>query len=304
MKCYFFSPLKAILLKDGAIVCGLSKNLKVLTCEEGACFSIIAPPDFAPASFIAGDRFFDNNISRYPFYDGELFIPKFVPTIKHKKELLCSTKLSNFGYEFIVNAHIDGFLKLSVQGWRESAEVFLSVKPTSLTAEKRGEFLIVCAHGELENVSVFSTNPLVCLLNTVCQSYEIGETLSVTKYSRGAMLYRKREHYSLKRELSYLGADVAFDKKITAIGEPLLKSAAFFELLSLKGDITPFLSPTLKEKAKAIEEFAGDFEYAIPPFSSEYPETFALVGKSIKFAKVFIENGKIADVDVSETALS
>ncbi|HBK02720.1 MAG TPA: hypothetical protein DDY77_06815, partial [Clostridiales bacterium] len=75
----------------------------------------------------------------------------------------------------------------------------------------------------------------------------------------------------------------------------------FFETFNYGGDVSMFLSDELKEKQEALKSFIPPFKIILPPIEKEYPDTFTLIGESVKYAKLKFDCGQIVDIDVDET---
>ena len=302
MKFYLFSPLKALLTVNGEPKATIGKNLTAFSAEN--VFLCVTPvKGFAQCRAYSENADFDENFLRFSLLDGTLLIPEFLPALKRQKRTLCSTTVTSFGYEFNISAVTDVFTKLQILGYRERLESTLSFEPQSVSAVKRGDMLVVFSHGRVKNVSVFTVNPLKRIFSADCASYSLEEDLSLEFLTRGVALYKRSEHYSFKNGFHLLGSDVRYDRHLSVLPSPLLKATAFFELMSLGGDLSPFLSVGLRSRAEQIAEFAGKFRFALSLSVLGEKYLFALVGDKVKYARVFVENGLICDVDIDETYL-
>ena len=300
MKYYFFSPIKAALYINGKPLSRLGKNVLCFESDQPLSIEIRSFSEFEPCLADPFDRSFDRNIERFPFFDGELFLPKFRYACKQKIEPIAETAVSVFGAEYRVYAHIDGFFKLSVSGYRDYLTVPLLIKPTTVAAQKHGEFLIVDAADRLRQVFVFSLNPLKCLFNSVCDEFALSDYLIVSKIKRGACEYICREHYGFDGGFSLFGRDVIANRSAAELKSEAAFSLSFLERAIWGGDVAPFLSANLRNDAEKIAGFIGKASFVIPPCKIEHPSTFVLVGDSIKYASIFVENGKITDVDIRD----
>ena len=300
MKFYFFSPINAELIADGAPVGSANKNVLCYSAEKRTFFELVSSPDFEVCRAISSDQSFDCGFSRYPFYDGELLIAKFLQKARAEISFVSQTQLSVYGAEYRVNAYIDGFCRLCVEGYRDRVTVTLPITPKKIKAEKYGEYLIVEAVGRISHVCVFSTNPLRCLLSTTGDGVDVGETLTVTKLRRGVCDYILREHYALREEFPLLGKDLTAEKPLYKLKNKQLKALAFLETAGFCGDIAPFLDGKVRASADKITQFIGEFSYALPPLIEDYPETFSLIGKTLRYAKLSFEGENISDIDVRD----
>ena len=300
MKFYFFSPIPSCLLYKGESH-AISRNLFAARSVGKTFFRVIPPADTESCSFISDDERFDDNIRRLPFFDGQLVIPIYRQKCKAISEQIATASVTAFGVEYAINAHIDGFIKLSVTSYRNFAEVLLPIRPKSLEAIKQDGYLIVNAKSDLNALCVFSLEPLKCLKTIVCCDYSVGDTLSATKAFRGVTDLVVREHYSLKNGFAFLGKDVLPKKDCSLLPSKLLKAQAFFETVAAGGDPSPYLDRALINDVDGIRGFLEGVEHVIPPNFTDFPDLFALVGRSVRYARpIFGENDRIADIDVEE----
>ena len=301
MKYYFFSPIRSALFADGAPTAVLDNNLFFFETDSKVNFEIRSFCDFELCRALSCAPEFDENIKRYSFYGGEMLIPDFKRKLRRNIALLFEKRTSVFGAEYVVNAHIDGFFKLSVQGCRDCVTVPIRIEPKGLEVFKHDSFIVVEAKDRLKNVFVFGTEPLKLLSSIVCDDYALSDVLSITKRKRGVSEYIVREHYGFSGGFSLLGKDLISKKPANFIKNRLLNSQFFLEIAIFGGDITPFLGANIRNEAKKIAEFIGGASHVFPPCEKDRPETFSILGDSVKYAKIFYENDKIIDIDIRNT---
>ena len=298
MDFFFFSPLECALSVGCLPPVRLNANLLRVEAEENAAFTMRAHPRFYSPSGVLFDSAFDKNVDRYPFLSGELILPRFQiePTAECKDLFVADERI--YGQEYVVNAHIDGFTKITVTGFNEQSTVAAPVNAKSMTLNKRDEYLAVVLNGDSNFLALFRTAPLKCVFLATCSRCELGENFAVETRFRGALDYVRRDEYAFSDPPRKLSSRVVFDKKRLFDLHEYSFLKAFFEVLSLGGDVTPFLHPSIKDRAKSLCDFIGGIKHVIPRCTRDYAE-FYLVGETIKRATAQTEDGLIFDVEVT-----
>ena len=297
MDYYFYSPIKALLYIPSLPVTNVGKNVLKVSAEEDLPFFIFCNERFHNICGTLKNDFADRFVSRYSFNDGTLFIPRFTLDCSAKCTGVLFSKEHVYGQEYLINAHIDGFFKLTVTGFNESSTINVPIHAESIETVKRDGYLIVILKGESKFVAIYSLTPLVCEYAAVCADFEIDKTATFSFFYRGALDFIKRDHYSLSGGFNKLGSDVIFDRRKALSLKNLAFVQAFFETARLSGDVSLFLHADLIAKKDRLLEFLGNIDHVIPPFLSD--GAFALISDKLRFARVSIQDGKICDIDMT-----
>lgn len=274
----------------------LGKN--VLCAEkEGGTFQIFCGERFFMPAGILSDRSFDRFVRRFDISGGQLIIPTFAPMPKAKCEDLFVANETVFGQEYVINAHIDGFMKLTVTGFNESSTVQVPIEPQKMETRKIGDLLFVFMRAESTFVAVYTTSPLKCVFTTVCADIRLEDNAVITYVDRGALSLIRRDLRSFDKNFTLLGSEVVYNIKEISFLPPPLFTLAFFEVTKNGGDARPFLHSDLCPKSKELYEFIGSPRIVIPPFIKGN-DAFLLIGDELRSARLEMTDGKISDVDI------
>ena len=296
MDYYIYSPLQAAAVLSDASVFKIGKNVVKLTRDGDIAFKVLCDKRFGEISGVLTDGAFDKNVSRFSFFGGTLLTPVFTPAYTCECRDVLFDKTSVYGQEYAINAHIDGFMKLTVTGFNESSTVAVPIYPAEIKVHKTGKYFAVALTGESTFVSIYSTAPLKCVFTTVCAEYEIGEKSTFGYAYRGALDYLRRDFYSLEKDFYKIGSSVLYDKSRLSLLHKLAFSLAFFEIAGLGGDVSPFICQELASKKAELSSFIGRIDRVIPSFLKS--GEFALMGKDLRFARLSFLNDKIIDLDI------
>ena len=167
MKYYFFSPIRSMLAVNGTHAAAIGKNVFKTEAGDNALFELFSPPEFLPCFAISSKKAFDRNFDRLRYYDGELFVPVFVRAATPSVSAVFERYVSVNGTEYVVNAHIDGFLRLSVYSSEDRVTANMALLPTEVEVSKRDDHIIVICKSRVEEIFVFSVSPLKCVFSAV-----------------------------------------------------------------------------------------------------------------------------------------
>lgn len=296
MKYYFFSPVTAFIMRGGNVLGKLSRNVRYVYADETAAFTMISP-DFLPA-FVSGVGL-KENAREYPFYYGKLFIPAFIPTPKRHKTTF-ETKTAFYGKELIIRVYDDGTPKLDVFFFGGQVTVSLPFSSTDVTVTNLADCALIEIIGRLKHVVLFSLKNMKIIFSSTCVDVVADKTLTIKKLITGSNIYLSQEHYEVTDNVRLIAKSLSPKYGQTA-KTTLGKKLAFLEAVAYGGDFSRYLSPAIADKADVIKDFLGEFDHVIPPTEKDFPSTFALVGKDVRYVDISTENDIVCDVSVDHS---
>lgn len=296
MKYYFFAPFQAKLCLGSEYLCDITKNVKMIE-SENQVFSVFNGEDYMPSYLIDG---FPVNGKTYNFYYGKLFIPNLTEIVKPYKLLDEKTVTAN-GVEVYAKLYVDGTRKLDICILNRNYTVAIPIAATKINIINCGNSILFEAFGSIKHIILLSTINFSIIFATTCISYEIKDTLTLTKAYIGTAKYLYSEHYKVEDKVILLGKNLTLQAhENTDIS--VIKKLNFLQLVKLYGDYHQFLSPSILDKADAIKEFLGEFLYLIPPVEPAFPETIAAIYQNkVKYIDITLENGLIEDISIENS---
>lgn len=294
MKVYFYSPVKAVLEVNGQRFF-ISKNIKAAEFDSDAVFSIFAY-GFKPcrASFLYAEL--NKNVAIIELYKGFLIVPVLKKDFSDK-EVNFEKTASLYGSQYSFTVKNTDKMYLTARGYRVEKTLALDILPKEIIVTPLKNHIAVEVKNKITRLIVFSANDLSVKLNVAAGKIFLSDTIVTERLFIGADEYVLSEQYSLspfKKIKNYL------DRKKTKTDNELIDGLMFFETLNYGGDVSVFLSDELKEKNEALKNFIPPFKIILPPIEEEYPDTFTLIGDTVKYARLKFDCGRISDIDIDE----
>ncbi|MBO4572690.1 MAG: hypothetical protein J5762_02865 [Clostridia bacterium] len=296
MKYYFFSPVTAFIMRGDSVLGKISRNVRYVHADESAAFEIISP-DFLPT--VVSGAGLKVNAREYPFYYGKLFIPEFIPIPKSHKTIY-ETKTAFYGKELIIRVYDDGTPKLDVFFYGGQVTVSIPFSSADVAVSNLADCALIEIKGRLKHVVLFSLKSMKIIFSTTCVDLVAKQTLTIKRLITGSNIYLLQEHYEVTDKVSLMAKSLT-PKYKRAPKTTLGKKLAFLESVAYGGDFSRLLSPAIADKADVIKEFLGEFDYVIPPTEKDFPSTFALIGKDVRYVDISTENDIVCDVSVDHS---
>ena len=299
MKHYFYSPVECSLVFGGSFLGTVSRNVSFVEGEKSDVFTFTREGFCPSLASIGGVRY---NADVYDFFDGALYVPRFVRPPESYK-LLQKKSVVVSGGEFVVTLYVDGTTKADIKCVLGELTVSVPIKATGFEIVNCGNSVLVEFKEKAKHIVLVSLEKFGVILEKTCVDYLIGSVLTVKRTVLGGHYYTLTEHYRVTDKAELYGSTLTPLKKINTSDE-LLLSLAFLDAVKFGGGIKRFLSPALNEKADDVCSFFGNFSFALPPVCPSDPTAFSLVYKdSVKYVRFAFENGLISDVDLTDEAL-
>lgn len=295
MKIYFLSAVPAA-LKVGGAYFGVFNDFEKfadVSLRDGLLVECI-PQGALPVSFFLNEKLLDDppsGVEVYLLTDGlALFVREYPPSdfvLRPVSDKRFSSTLVTLFRQGKLQAAIDspkGVFVTAIPDEFERASIELNGKYILFETERA--LLVLSDEGKILLERQAEKRDLsgdeLCVISPVCDS--IGR--------------RKKEVFSLGETFSRTEYSLLVPETARAAEESLLVYA-FFESILVGADVTPFLSPELREKVDSLREFLGEFSAVT---LTNDPNAVGLVKR--KRERVFevrryvaeIENGKIVDV--------
>ena len=298
MKYYFYSGFSSKLCQGSSYLGDITKNIKTIE-SENAFFTIFNSEGFMP-SYIIDDYAINGKL--YTFYYGKLFIPTLNEAIKPYKLIDEKTVAIN-GAEVYAKLYIDGTRKLDFFILNKSYTAPVPIEATKINIVNCGNSILFEACGSIKHIILFSCINFKVIFSSTCISYEVKDTLTVTKAFIGTAKFLYNEHYRVEDKVTLLGKNLIVND-CGNLDIPLIKKLYFLQLVKLYGDYQHFLSKNIVDKAEAIKDFVGNFLYLIPPIEEDYPSLIAAVyHDKVKYIDITLENGLIEDISIENSPI-
>ncbi len=160
------------------------------------------------------------------------------------------------------------------------------------------EYLLCVLVGKRSLVLAYSiTNRIKPELKRVCDDYSLSlPFITLTERKNDVVKHIVSSCWKFADGVKGQTLTVTRRRQIYTLDEKLIPYA-FFEELLCGGDVSDFLSPKLKPRAKDFKEFAGDFTAVLPPPNFVGQSLVTLLYKDkIEYADVKLNNGLIENV--------
>ncbi len=299
MKYYFYSPFSSKLCSGSEYLGDITKNITTIE-EINPFFSIFNGENYMP-SYLINDYAINGKL--YNFYYGKLFIPSLTESIKPYKLIDEKTVAIN-GTEVYAKLYIDGTRKIDILILNRRFTTAVPIEATKLDIINCGNSILFELCGSIKHIVLFSAISFKIIFSCTCISYEIKDTLTVTKAYIGTAKFLSNEHYKVTDKVTLLGKNVILSDEVN-LDIPIIKKLHFLQLVKLYGDYQRFLSPNIFDKAESIKEFLGDFLYLIPPIEEDFPDTItAIYQDKIKYIDITLENGLVEDISIENSPIS
>ncbi|MBE7088576.1 MAG: hypothetical protein E7370_03535 [Clostridiales bacterium] len=304
MRVYFLSKIKAALKINGEFLghADMFERRVELDLADGVFVELIPEGEYFALNFFVDEGFLHRPPAFIDLYDlgGDIliFAREYTPTNANFAVIAQASFCNN-----LVTVFSQGKIFVAFEG----KEYFIHELPYEFKQCKIKDALLcnkrVCVIEAENYVAILSELGKLLFLNKIT-SYNLGENLSVCVDFENCL------KQVLHCKFLYDGTALTLAESKTVDGlaptEELLHFA-FFESVLTCGDYARFLCAELKDKARHLKEFLGDFcAVTVPPerFFAKHGEIFAVglvypKGKNlfkVKYFAVEILNGEICNI--------
>ncbi len=293
MKVFLYSPEKSIAFFDNKEAV-IDKNPSEISLK-GDCIRFHNGKNYEQ-SFYHKDCSLQENIAITDLYGAFLCFPILKPRFNYVYKVILKRSFVFDNIEYLITVRQDGGIKLCVKGYGVESIIQIPFIPDDVKIfPVGGDLFLIDLYSSLHFVAVFSAPDLKEEFNCLCNDYSVNGELSVTKISRTIFIYEETCHYN------YDGKVCLRNKSYRTFYQnkelhPSLISYAFLEEVRLSVDYRHFLCDNLLSDYSLIKDFLGEYSFTLPPFLSDFPSTYAVVGKSSKYVKMTVEDNKIKDI--------
>ena len=261
MNYYFISDTKYHLKINGNYLGKVGKNLLFTENVSNPAFFEFLPTsdDYYPLYTDLEDK---TNVKTFSFLDGEVIIPLF------KKRLHSSFKVLGQKQFFIRNSPnvlsvvVDGSNKFYVDGSVTLIDK-LPFTPENFEVFECNNYTFFSFHGQKTLLIGYDFTGLSkkMIYKDVVDDFEIKNNLTTRKRYDLTNPLIITEEWEITSPLNLISRTTNLEKSVYDVPKQLLP-LSFIETLSVKGDVTEYLSPQLKERASDLYEFIGSPIYA------------------------------------------
>ena len=300
MKVYFYSKIQALLKVNGTFVGKIDKNPSCMTISENSLLEFL--PLLDDYNQVAVYNFSSSNAQIFKLKNSLLICPTFYKKRNAPYKILTQTSVDVFNSKHLFTILSDGSYKFYLNGdFYVTSEIpFLT---TNFNVEQKDDFVFICFTQKKKCLYVYNlqNNALSLCFNDVVDdySYSFG-TLKTFKKYKSLVDVEITETWTYKNSFTLTNTSSNYDKSILMANEKI-KGLFFINLLILNGDVTPFLSSNLVNRAKDIKGFL-DYPYlCFENFESSIDNEYLLLTKSgAKCLLLTFKNNLIEDFMIDD----
>lgn len=296
MKVYLYSPAKSLVYydeKESVITknpCSLEFSGRSLIFYNGKNFE---------NSLYHKDASLCENIAITDLYDAFLCYPVLKPRLNYPYKEIFKNSYAFDNMEYLISVYTDGGIKLSVKGFNEELTVPLPFIPKNLSvAPVGGNLFLIDVVKDLHFIVIVSMPYMKEEFSSLCNSYDVNGKLSVTKIRRTLFTFEETRFYNYDGKVNFINSSNRTFYQYNIPDE--LIPYAFLEEVRLSVDYRHFLSDGLVNDYTLIKDFLGEYDFVLPPFLKEFPTLYVTVGKTAKYVKTTVCNGKITDIALED----
>lgn len=292
----FVYSFKKCLLSNGCKSLTADRNLIRISVDKEETLTFFMGKNFENCRYTF-DREFCKNVQITDLYGDILCYPILKPKRDYCYKEIKTKSVVIDNIEYFITVYTDGGIKLSLRGFNEEKTVELPFIPEEINVYPVGGSLFLAdLKAKLHFVIIFSVPNLNIEFSELCDEFSINGVLSVTKLHCGIGRHAETKQYNYDGKVNLRNTSYQSSYPYGVMPKEIIP-LAFLEEVRLGVDYRHFLSENLVENYAAITEFFGKIEFCIPPFYSEFPDTFAVVGGGkVKYAKFTMENRKISEI--------
>ena len=293
MNYYFISSMPCHLKINGEYVGKVDDNLKSFSCIEKELFLEFLPinheffPTYADVTSLDGIKIF-------PLLNGKIIIPNF-----YKKPLSCFKVLmqKNFnhnGYNYLLTMVLDGAVKFFIDG--NCAIVSdLPFTPSDCEIYTLNSFVFFafkCGKIALYGYD-FSTPSPTLVFKDIVDEFEVNNPLKIQKFYSFINPITVVEEWDLSLGVSLVLRNTTLSKNLNQINKNLVP-LSFMETVSVMGDLSIYLTPTLLERTNDIYEFIKKPRYLFP-LPSDFNKIVSITDSEIFIYEFSFEGNLISN---------
>lgn len=308
MYLYILSYLPCAVKFNGTFIGTASENYSIYPSEKGLFEFIPLCQGFAQTCFMWNNKPCDKqeNVEIIDLYGGFLIIPRFKrQIISNFKQLFF--KIAEFpNFEVKIEVFSENGTKISISQGKNKLTEAIPFSPSSLQLEKAclggRNYLLAFLNDKKTAAFGFEleSDKIKTVLKRECNGYEIKSSeLLISENKNDILKHTVREIYDFSNGVILKKAELKRGKELYDLPEQLLPYA-FFEELKLGKDVSDFLSPTIRPRAKQLKSFIGDFSVALPP-PHFMPDNYVtlLYGDKAEYAAIKSSHGLIENLTLT-----
>ncbi|MBQ9782782.1 MAG: hypothetical protein IJW26_06365 [Clostridia bacterium] len=300
MKVYFYSKIDAVLKINGSFVGKIDKNPSCSYIEENSLLEFL--PLIDDYNQVAVYNFSSKNAKIFKLKNSLLVCPTFLKKRNAPYKIINQKTVDLFNLKHLFTILADGSYKFYLNGdFYVTSEIpFL---PADFNIEQKDDFVFISFTQKKKCLYIYhlQNNTLSLCFNDVVDdySYSFG-TLKTYKNYKTIVDVNITETWTYDKSFTLTNVASEYDKSILMANEKI-KGLFFINLLTLNGDVTPFLSSNLLQKASAIKEFLEYPYLCFENFESANDNEYLLLTKNgAKCLYLTFKNNLIEDFMVDD----
>ena len=290
MSALFYSETPCFLKQNGNIILNINKNLTFLNDITENDFL-----EFIPKSNLYLPTYFYKNyatlVKTFNVLGDVLYIPLFEKKRNLPYKLLYQKKFNVYNGYLLITVIQDGFYKLYIDGIITHIEE-LPFLVTNVTVTPLDNVLFIELAGEKTLLFAFDANGNLLFKDAVTK-YSISNFLVITTFYNLILPCEITRTYDLTT-FTLINTQTKLAKSRYDVAPELLNSA-FFEIVSIGGDFSSFLSPNLTPRINDLKSFIKS-PIVIMPYYKDLTKTLAIYNNKVSIYKLEKESGLITNV--------
>ncbi|MBQ7373991.1 MAG: hypothetical protein IJW64_05470 [Clostridia bacterium] len=288
---------------NGDYVGTAGQNFSFLEFDEGFLEFLPLDQTFFPTSLFINKNTTSNtqNTKIIDLYGGFLLIPQFFKKLSSDFKLI-EKRIFPLSNPVTVSCYNHGGVKLYLSNETDFFIDGLPFCPEKIVFEscayKGREYIVaVCVAKKSLILGYCVSGKITPVFKNLCDGYGFENNCITTLENKNDLLgHSISSKWGFEEGVKLLNFTISTKRSPFSIPEKLVPYA-FFEEILIDGDPSVFLSPKLKEKAKDLREFLGNFEKVLPPphFIGDDVVTL-LYSDKVEYAKVSLVRGVIENV--------
>lgn len=293
MRLFFISEIPCFLTENGTYLGTVNKNLKYAEVDEN---SLISFKDLNGEYNEVNATIYNNSqVKYYEVEDYKIIVPLFKKKRNLPFKVIYQNDYKIYGEVFKLTVYLDGSIKYSIDGaFFDTQE--LPFYPDKIEIKMHENHVIALFFGKSTAVFIYelTNNNAEIVYKNITDSFTIENTLKTQKKYNLIVPTDILEEWSFSNPFSLLSRKTEFLTDINAI-PPSIKNCLFFQLLTIRANVSSFLSTSMIDRTEDLYSFIGNPVFVIPSPNNSY-ETLIITNEKASVYTVETENQLIVNI--------